>query len=158
MWYGSYQITDIQIDGVTIILSANLSTQIDAGDPVQFNTFNYPGQVLSGYTGSVWATTNNPLHVKQFYIDSTLSTLWEPPVADRFYLFYNTNRDFNDSTVSVPGMGEPTDFPICCAKFDAIGQVIPQNAPDNTIQTAWRVTPGSLANYGRNLYQHTEIP
>jgi len=51
----------------------------------------------------------------------------------------------------------PTNKPICCAQFDAIGQVIPQTFPDNTIQTAWLVTPETLANYGRNLYQYTAL-
>jgi hypothetical protein len=158
MWFGGYQISDIQIDGVTIILSSNLIAPINTGDPLDFNTFNYPGQVLVGYTGSVWATTNNPLHVKQFYADSDLTLLWNPPLANKFYLFYNKDRDFNESTVAVPGMGEPTNKPVCCAEFDAMGQVVPQTTPDNTIQTAWLVTPGALNNYGRNLYQYTETP
>ena len=159
IWIGSDRVSDIQIDGVTIILSANLTTQIDAGETIYFNTFNYPGQVLSGYTGEVWASTNNPLHVRQFYIDSTLTTLWNPPLADAFYLFYNTDRDFdNPLNVPVPGMGVPTNKPICCAEISATGQVTPQTAPVNTIQTAWKITPGALANYGRNIYQFTEIP
>ena len=158
MFFGTYQVLDIELDGITIILSGVLPSVITAGTSIQFNTFNWPGQILTGYTGSVWATTNNPLHVKQFYTDSTLATLWSPPTANKFYLFYNTDRNFNESTVTVPGMGEPTNKPICCAKFDAIGQVVSQTAPDNTVQTAWLVTPGSLANYGRNLYQYTEIP
>jgi len=147
--YGG-KVADILADGVTIVMSVTLPI-IPGGTDLIFRTIN--GTPL----GSVYATTNNPLHVKQFYSDSALATLWEPPVADKFYLFFNTLRDYNESTVSIIGMGVPTNKPICCAQFDAIGQVIPQTFPDNTIQTAWLVTPETLANYGRNLYQYTAL-
>jgi hypothetical protein len=155
IWGVSGQVTDIQIDGITIILSAGVPSIIPAGTLVTFGTFNHPGAISN--TGSVWASTDNPLHVKQLYADSILSTVWEPPVADKFYLFYNTDRNFDQSTVSVPGTSNPTNKPLFCAKFDANGKVIPQISPSNTIQTAWTPGAGPVANYGRNLSQFTSI-
>ena len=155
IWGVSGQVTDIQIDGVTIILSSNVGSVIPAGTTVTFGTYNHPGSISR--TGTVWAATNNPLHITQFYSDSVLSTVWEPPVADKFYLFYNTNRDFDESIVSVPGTSNPTNKPLCCAQFDANGKVIPQTSPNNTIQTAWAPGAGPVSNYGRNLSQFTTI-
>lgn len=154
-WLLNEQVTDIQIDGVTIILSSNIIYSTPAGATVTFGTFNHPSFISR--TGTVWAATNNPLHVTQFYSDSALSTIWEPPVADKFYLFYNTNRNFDESIVSVPGTPNPTNKPLCCAQFDANGKVIQQTSPNNTIQTAWSPGVGPVANYGRNLSQFTTL-
>ena len=104
----------------------------------------------------MWAVTNDALNVTRFYKDSTLSIIWEPPVADKFYLFYNTDRNYTTG-VTIPGTGDPTNKPLFCAKFDANGQIIPQTSPDNTVQTAWSPVAGAVSNYGRNITQFSSI-
>lgn len=143
------RVVDIALDGVTIILETPLFAQVNNGTVLNFET-------ISGIsnTGTVYAVTNNPLHVKQFYTDSTLATLWEPPVPNKFYLFYNTNRHYNNWGVSVPGMNQITDQPLCSAEIGAFGNVIPQTTPNSTTLTGWNVL-GPLTNYGRNLSQTT---
>jgi len=149
------QVTDVGLDGVTIIGSQALVSNLPGGSTVDFFTRDWPSPIPNGYQGEVYAITNNPVLVRQFYTDVTLSNLWEPPVPNKFYLFYNALRDYNQSVVTINGMGVPTDFPICSAQFTALGKVISQTLPTNTIKTAWRVTGQALTNYGRNLYQAT---
>jgi hypothetical protein len=156
MWGVSGQVTDILIDGVTILLSEAISVVIPAGDTVTFGTKGHPGTITPGFTGEVWAVTNDALNVTRFYKDSTLSIIWEPPVADKFYLFYNTDRNYTTG-VTIPGTGDPTNKPLFCAKFDANGQIIPQTSPANTVQTAWSPTAGPVSNYGRNITQFSSI-
>ena len=143
------RVMDIALDGVTIILETPLSAQVNNGTVLNFGT-------ISGFanTGTVYAVTNNPLHVKQFYTDNTLATLWEPPVPNKFYLFYNTDRNYNNWGVNVPGMSQITNKPLCSAEIGAFGNIIPQTVPDSTTLTGWDVS-GPLTNYGRNLSQTT---
>ena len=145
--------------GAQIILSAPLLANALAGTQINFSV--YPS-----VPGVVYATTNNGLHVKQFYLDSTFANPWIPPVPDKFYLFQNKNRSYNTSIPPNYYYNEDppvTEFPLFSAKFNALGgavQVPIAAAPVNTVQTAWTVelspTPPPLYNFGRNLTQFVE--
>jgi hypothetical protein len=146
------QITNVS--GTNIILSNNLDATVASGATA---TFSYP---IDGARGSVWATTDNGLHVQQFYKDSALTEVWLPPLADKFYLFQNTDRDY--STGDYYGSTPPvTNKPLFSAKFDSLGRVITLDPPNNTNQTAWAEeplpTPDPLINFGRNLSQFVEL-
>ena len=71
--------------------------------------------------------------------------------------FYNTDRDYNVWNAAVPGMQQITNKPLCSAKIGPFGAVISQAAPLSTTLTGWAVNPNALANYGRNVYQETNI-
>jgi hypothetical protein len=146
--------------GTQVILSAPIGTTLPAGTSIAFNVYPSP-------TGTVYATTNNGIHVKQFYLDSAFSTPWTPPVPDKFYLFQNKNRNYNE-VIPSGGYYAPdppiTNSPIFSAKFDVDGRVVNvpvAGAPVNTVQTAWTIeevpTPEPLYNFGRNVTQSVTI-
>ena len=97
--------------------------------------------------GTLYATTDLATHVKKFYINSGLTQEWNPPVANKFYNFWQPAKSYN-----TPGTSGPSKKPFFCAKINANGEVIELAAPANTVQTAWQRT-GSAAyiNYGRNI-------
>lgn len=143
---GSGFITDIT--GSVVTLSFEPLPAIPSGTTITFRTF-------PAFTGSVWATTNDGLHVKQFYTNEGLTIPWHPPIADKFYIYQNKERDYN---VGIPlaGMGAITDKPYYSARFNGLGGVTQLIAPANTIKTAWKpFITDPLINYGRNLYQET---
>ena len=144
------QITNVS--GTSIILSNNLDATVASGATA---TFSY---ALADPRGTVWATTDNGLHVQQFYKDSGLTQIWLPPLADQFYLFQNTNRDYN---IEVGGPYSPTppvtNQPLFSAKFDSLGRILVLDAPENTNQTAWAEDGDPIINFGRNLSQFVEL-
>jgi len=144
----SCQITNVS--GTSIILSILLPATIPSGSTI---TFSY---AENDARGTVWATTNNGLHVKQFYTDSGLTTPWLPPLADKFYLFQNTNREYNTGDV-YPTDPAVTNKPLFCAKFDSLGRVVELPTPENTNQTAWAEDGDPLINFGRNLSQYVSL-
>jgi hypothetical protein len=144
------QITNVS--GTTIILSNNLDATVASGATA---TFSY---AVTDPRGTVWATTDNGLHVQQFYTDSNLTDVWLPPLADRFYLFQNTNRDYNiEVTGPYPSTPAVTNKPLFSAEFDNLGRVTSLPVPENTNQTAWAEDGDPLINFGRNLSQYVEL-
>jgi len=143
------QITSVV--GTTIILALNLVADIPSGEII---TFSYATNYARG---TVWATTNNGIHVNQFYKDNLFAEIWTPPLANKFYLFQNTNRNYNvgDFYSSDPPI---TNNPLFSAKFDSLGRVVNLPLPENTNQTAWAEDGDPLINLGRNLYQFVETP
>jgi hypothetical protein len=142
------QITDIDYATNTITLSNQALLDIPTGTTIPFNT-------LTARLGSVWAATNNGLHVDQFYIDSDLTIVWNPPIADKFYVYQNKNLDYTTG-VPISGMEPPTNKPYFCAKFNEHGGVMPLLSPDSTVKTAWKFNLyPNLENYGRNIFQYT---
>ena len=160
---GLYTTEGGQVTGVIgnqIIFANTFVSNIPAGTTIIFSVNTMDPAI-------VYATTNNGLHVKQFYLDSAFANPWTPPVADKYYLFYNKNRHYNE-TIPIgdyyPSDPPVTEFPIFCAKFDITGAVEiipPSGAPDNTVKTAWTVekisSPPPLYNFGRNLSQYANI-
>jgi hypothetical protein len=91
-------------------------------------------------------------------VDSDLTEVWIPPVADKFYIYLNKDLDYSVGP-TLSSMPAPTDKQYFCAKFDANGAVVPIVSPGNTVKTAWKLAIGpAIQNYGRNLFQYTEIP
>jgi hypothetical protein len=138
------QITDVDSATNTLTLSSPAYTDMPTGTSVSFTTLD----TSPSKRGIVWASTNNGLHVGQFYVDSDLTQAWVPPVADKFYIYQNKNLNY------VTGDPSPiTNKPYFCAKIDSNGTVIPIVSPGNTVTTAWKQTaPASLTNHGRNLF------
>ena len=140
----------LSVNGTQVILSFNLAATIPAGGIIQFDT--------SAIIGEVWATTNNGLHVQQFYKDSALTDVWLPPLADQFYLFQNTDRNYNvEVTGPYPSTPAVTNKPLFSAKFDSLGRIVTLNPPENTNQTAWAEDGDPIINFGRNLSQFVEL-
>ena len=149
----STQITNIDTATNTITLSEVALINVPTDTILTFNTH-------TNELGSVWAATNNGLHVAQFYVDSDLTEAWIPPVADKFYIYQNKNLDYS-VTIGLPIVGpqDPTNKPYFCAKIDSNGTVIPIPSPGNTVLTAWTYDGyPSLINNGRNAFQYTETP
>jgi hypothetical protein len=138
------QITNVDSATNTLTLSIAAFTEIPAGTVISFNAKDtFPAK-----RGSVWASTNNGLHVNQFYVDSALTQAWVPPIADKFYIYQNKNLNYVTGDPSAI-----TNKPYFCAKIDSNGGVTPIVSPGNTVTTAWkRTTPASLTNHGRNLF------
>lgn len=141
----------LNVSGTTVILSNVLDATVASGATT---TFSYP---IDGIRGSVWATTNNGIHVGQFYADSEFTNTWIPPLADKFYLFQNKNRNYNEGDVY---SADPpvTNKPLYSAKFDSAGKVVELPITEYTVQTAWAEDPDPLTNLGRNLYQNVVTP
>lgn len=145
------QITDIDTATNTVTLSQQALIAVPTGTSFTFETHPL-------VPGTVWAATNNGLHVTQFYVNSDLTEVWIPPVADKFYIYLNKDLDYSVGP-TFGSMPAPTDKQYFCAKFDANGAVVPIVSPGNTVKTAWKLAIGpAIQNYGRNLFQYTEIP
>jgi hypothetical protein len=145
------QITDINRNTNIITLSGYALATIPEGTVINFTTNTLR-------PGTVWASSNNGLHVTQFYTDEALTDAWVPPVANKFYVYQNRDLDYNVGP-TVAGMSTITNKPYFCAKFDDNGGVISIPSPDSTVLTAWRKGTGPLTeNYGRNLFQKTQTP
>ena len=98
--------------------------------------------------GTLYASTNLATHVKKFYINPELTQEWNPPVANKFYNFWQPVRPYAIPQASGAGFNKP----FFSAKINANGEIVELTPPANTIQTAWRKTGGSvLVNYGRNI-------
>jgi len=144
------QITDIDVTNKILTISQQALNTVPADTVLTFET--HPLN-----PGSVWASTENGLHVRQFYIDSDLTEAWIPPVPDAFYIYLNKDLDYSVGP-SVPGMPEPTNKQYFCAKFDSNGSVISIPSPDSTVLTAWKLDGDILMkDYGRNLFQSTAV-
>jgi hypothetical protein len=144
------QITNVS--GTSIILSDYLDATVASGATA---TFSY---AITDPRGTAWATTDNGLHVQQFYKDSNLTEVWLPPVANAFYLFQNTDRNYNvEVTGPYPSTPAVTNKPLFSAKFDSLGRIIELDVPANTNQTAWAEDGDPIINFGRNLSQFVEL-
>jgi hypothetical protein len=133
----------LSVTGNVIIISENVSLTNN-----QIVTFKEQDSLLGlGDPGEVWADTNDGIHVKQFYLTSDLTTVWQPPVANKFYVFQNADRDYATG-VTYTLMPKPTDKPFFSAQFNSTGATLPQAVPAYTIQTMNRTN-----TYGRNLSQ-----
>ena len=111
------------------------------------------------------------MNVKQFFTDTTLSTPWFPPVADKIYNFQSA-LDFGPgaSVIQLQNTGfvKNTRFPYFSAKFDITGKTVQLPVPSNTFVTTqgnWLAsgTPyGSSIRYdalnrARNVYQRLNV-
>ena len=173
-------ITDFEASNTTLVLSTE-PTLISGGIPtdgkVAFGFAAGLGDVdQDGFNrGIVYATTDNPLNIKQFFTDINLSTPWYPPVADKAYVFqtdldYNTYR--NDTTegrnLFFTGFIEYTSYPFFSAFINSQGKIIAQTVPGNTVVTSWgKYVVGGLPpttttayypyNRGRNMSQKLSV-
>jgi hypothetical protein len=139
------QITDVDSATNTLTLSSPAYANMPTSTAVSFTTMS----TSPSKRGSVWASTNNGLHVNQFYVDSALTQAWVPPIADKFYIYQNKNLNYVVSDTPSP----ITNKPFFCAKIDSNGGVTPIVSPGNTVTTAWKQTAlDPLENHGRNLF------
>jgi hypothetical protein len=123
------------ISSTEIIVDLNIGASISAGDTINISD--------GGNTehGVVYSISSEGTGVRQFYVDSALTEVWIPPVANRFYNFWaGLSKDYNDGD-------SVTNHPFFCAKFDENGSVVEQITPAFDVQTY-----ANGANSGRNLY------
>lgn len=123
-------------DPLKVVLDLNTGDPFSVGNSISFFTDNT-------LHGILYSDSSEGTGVKQFYKDSALTQIWEPPVANRFYNFWaGPDKHYNiDDSDTV------TDNPYFCAKFDATGKVVNQIYPAYNVQTA---ANGDLV--GRNVY------
>jgi len=173
-------ITDFENGGLTFVLS-EAPTLIPGGIPAGAKIIFGFGPVLGGgdrnpnglenTLGVVYATSVNPMNVKQFFTDTTLSTPWFPPVPDKIYNFQSA-IDFGTGTGYIglqnSGLIKNTKFPYFSAKFDVTGKVIQLPVPYNTVVTTQGNYTASGTPYGstvrydalnraRNIYQNLSV-
>ena len=173
-------ITDFENGGLTFVLS-EAPTLIPGGIPAGgkiifgFNSILGGGDRdpngLESTLGVVYATSVNPMNVKQFFTDTTLSTPWFPPVADKIYNFQSA-LDFGPGAsymqLQNTGFIKNTRFPYFSAKFDVTGKVVQLPVPSNTFVTtqgnwlAYGTPYGSQVRYdalnrARNVYQRLNV-
>ena len=121
-------------DPLKVLLDLSFGTLVD-GNTIIFTSGG------NEEAGVLYSDSSEGTGVRQFYKDSDLTEIWEPPVANRFYNFWaGTAKDYNDNDTV-------TNNPIFCAKFDANGKVVDQTYPAYNVQTA---ANGDLV--GRNVY------
>lgn len=127
------------ISSTKALVNLNIGT-ISNGDTIYFSSGS------NTEAGVVYAVVSEGTAVSQFYRDSNLTLVWEPPVADRFYSFWAGNaKDYNDNDSSTL-----PNHPKFCAKFDANGKVIDQVYPTYTVETYTQTSDTSKT--GRNVY------
>ena len=173
-------ITDIVGGGLTFVLS-EAPTLIPGGIPAGgkiifgFNSILGGGDRdpngLESTLGVVYSPSVNPMNVKQFFTDTTLSTPWFPPVADKIYNFQSA-IDFGPGAsymqLQNTGFIKNTRFPYFSAKFDVTGKVVQLPVPSNTFVTtqgnwlAYGTPYGSQVRYdalnrARNIYQELSV-
>ena len=121
-------------DPLKVVLDLNIGDPLVVSDSIRFFTDG------DSY-GILYSDSSEGTGVKQFYKDSALTQIWEPPVANRFYNFWaGPDKDYNDNDTV-------TNNPYFCAKIDTNGKVVDQIYPAYNVQTS---ANGGL--YGRNVY------
>ena len=120
------KVTGCEVAGVDY---ANYTITISPGAASALNedeTFKLVPSV--GDSTEVYADTNQGTEVRQFYTDSNMEIKWEPPIPNKYYTFRNRDRDYQIGTSETDTMPDVTNKPNFCAKFDATGKVVLQNA------------------------------
>jgi hypothetical protein len=92
--------------------------------------------------GELFANTEDGINVKQFFIDSALSTPWFPPIANAYYIMRSDKSYSNNNTI----VSEDAYF---IFRIDENGTVI-EAINSNTVQTNYEID-GDANNYYRNL-------
>jgi len=130
---GQIQLINYLGDPLKIVVDVISGTIVNT-NTITFNTYNT-------LDGELYADTKEGTAVKQFYTDSLLTNVWNPPVANRFYNFWRGSAiDYNDNDTV-------TDFPLFSAKIDANGKVVDQAYPVYNVETY-----ANSELLGRNVY------
>jgi hypothetical protein len=96
---------------------------------INFSYVGETGFVFSDepyYYGTVWANTNNGIHIKQFFFDEDLTIPFVPPVSDRVYTFQNKNRSYYEQTIGINASpnGGAIVKPFYYSKINSNGKVV----------------------------------
>jgi hypothetical protein len=141
---------------ITYVNPANplqINLQLDYGWPYAGTTplvnLGVATQGSNETIGVLYANTEEGTEIKRFFTDSSLTTRWTPPVANKWYNFL-TEKSYNIYQSEFgPGDLKYSEFPFYCARINENGEVIEQLVPTPNVQTAWS---------GQNIANSASIP